>query len=323
MPDSLHNTPHTSAPVSLPVADPVHAAPSFHDDDAELLMRAQQAVGSHHAAQPPARTRTPRQQLRALPDSLAADSTAADTVKHMHRKGVILVADKGETARMHAPRHVHGSDVASWIILGMLMLFLLVAARMRRNFKYLKILALETVSARSRQNMFVDTMRERAFSALLNVLCVVSAGILLAQGASLASGMPLPAAGAMPRGLWACLGISTAFYSIQWIAYLCIGHIFTARPRAHLWLQGFNAITALPGLLFFPLVLLSLFEPQARETALYVALGGYLTARLLFVFKGIRIFCASRTYYINFLYYLCSVEIVPLLLVWRLALATV
>lgn len=330
MPDSIHNvhTQHAApVPATLPplpgeeAATPHMDLPALPDHDAAAV---KELVSAHtgttttkkNVTQPPtART------LPAAPDSLTADTTAADTATaHAKTRLGISVDPSGQA---HAPRAAttgtERGDTASWVITGLLLLFLLVAFRMRRNFKYLKGLLHETVNSRTRQNMFVDTARETTFAMLLNLLCVACCALLLAQGANLTRMGETPPSGEFPPGLWVCGALSAGYWLLQWIAYLIIGHTFTTPAGANLWIQGFKACSALLGLVLFPLALIGVFYPAGLTWVLTAALTLYFSARVLFIFKGIRIFSGHRTYYILFLYYLCSVEIVPVLLIWQAA----
>lgn len=330
MPDSIHDvhTQHAApAPAPLPplpgeeAVTPHMELPALPDHDAAAVKELVSAhTGPTAAKKIVARPPTPIAQPVA-PDSLISYSTAADTATaHAKTRLGISVDPPGQAhAARVASTGTEVDDTASWVITGMLLLFLSVAFRMRRNFKYLKALLHETVNSRTRQNMFVDTARETTFALLLNLLCVACCGLLLAQGADLIRTGDTPPAGEFPPGLWTCLGLSAGYWLLQWIAYLIIGHTFTTPAGANLWLQGFKACSGLLGLVLFPLALVGVFYPTGLTWVLTASLTLYFSARVLFIFKGIRIFSARRTYYILFLYYLCSVEIVPLLLLWQAA----
>lgn len=254
--------------------------------------------------------------------ALPADSVAADSLaRHAVKKGIIL-KDPNPAPRpaMHPAASATGaSDLASWVILGVLVLILGVALRMRRNMKYLRTFLAETVSARSRQNMFVDTMRETALSFMLNLMGVAGIGLFLALGVQYyPAGEPL-ATGSFPSGLWPCLALSGGYFVVQWIAYLFIGNIFASQSAAALWARGFRAGHGLLGLVLLPLALVGVFYPTSMPVLLPTASGLYILARLLFIYKGIRIFSGRHTYYLLFLYYLCTVEIVPVILIWHAA----
>lgn len=244
-----------------------------------------------------------------------ADSVPADTLHMSGHFGVVLKNPK--KPRTVASKPFETQADSSWVLLGMLVLFLLVAFRMRRNMRYLKIMLQETVSSRSRQNMFVDTMRETTFVIMLNLLCIVCVGLFLAECEEMVRGVPAEINGLLPPDLWRWMLYAVAYYGLQWVAYLLIGNIFAGHQGSRLWLQGFRAGQGLLGLFLFPSALLSIFYPSARLPLLIFAVMLYFSARLLFIFKGIRIFFSRPAYYLVFLYYLCGVEIVPVLVTWN------
>lgn len=330
MPDSIHNvhTQHAApAPATLPplpgeeAVTPHMELPALPDRDAAAVKELVSAhTGTTTAKKNVTRPSTATAQP-AVPDTLTTDTTAADTAtaQAKTRLGIsVEPSGQGHAART-ATAGTTADDTASWVMTGLMLLFLLVAFRMRRNVKYLKGMLNETVNSRTRQNMFVDTARETTFAMLLNLLCVACCGLLLAQGADLTRMGEASPPGEFPPGLWTCLALSAGYWLLQWIAYLIIGHTFTTPAGANLWLQGFKACSGLLGLVLFPLALVGVFYPAGLTWVLTAALTLYFSARVLFIFKGIRIFSGRRTYYILFLYYLCSVEIVPALLIWQAA----
>lgn len=327
MPDSLTTIHSAAQPVYSQQESPVHTADPLADIMEMTTRQAQedllqQALSTHSAT--PAVKQTTAARPHTVPSEPDTDTTTGtQTFFFLHdkevQKGFAIDKPASKTAPKPAPSSTSETDASSWIILGLILLFLLIAFRMRRNFKYLKGLLHETVNSRSRHNMFEDTMRETTFSMLLNVLCVSCLGLLLAIGVDYYQTGTPPAAGKFPTGLWPCLAISGAYYLLQIFAYLIIGRTFTTPAGTGMWLQGFRAGSGLLGLALFPIALLSLFYPGSTLWLLTTACILYFLGRLLFIFKGIRIFSAHRTYYILFLYYLCSVEIVPVLLIWHLA----
>lgn len=308
MPDSLHIK---TLQVPEPAADfETEAGEGTISQTGEQPLRvtAEQTVR-------PAAGRFAEQKQSSQQKELPSDSVVADTMKSSVRKGILIENPKSASSRVAAKPVASSDSDVSWVLLGMLLLFLPVAFRLRRNFRYLKGLLNETVSSRSRQNMFVDTMRETTFVIVLNILCVVSVAVFLAAGVAVSRGDAVLVSGELPPRLWECFCVTVVYYGFQWIAYLFIGNIFTTGSGTTLWLQGFRAGQGLLGLVLFPAALLSIFYPSMLPLLFSVALILYFGSRLLFILKGIRIFSSRPSYYIVFLYYLCGVEIVPVILV--------
>lgn len=324
MPDSLHTASRDIQPAATPSQATHHGQTENFADISlpgpsadEAMVR--ELISAHTSPVSKAKKQT------AAPATHQDTSTSPDTIEaralpaKAPRTAITLQAPDSAARVITADHRQNDDNTASWVITGMLILFLLVAFRMRRNLRYLKSMLRETVNSRTRQNMFADTARETTFAILLNLLCMACCGLLLAQGAELWRTGQAPPAGHFPDGLWTCTGLSCGFHLLQWLTYSVIGHTFTTRAGANLWLQGFRAGSGLLGLALFPLSMAGVFYPQGIHWVLTAAMSLYFLSRLLFIFKGIRIFSAHRTYYILFLYYLCSVEAVPLILIWHTA----
>ena len=251
-------------------------------------------------------------------DSAAGRHTDSVAVSH-GRKAIVIGPAAGSAAPPRAIPRAADAGAASWLILGLVGLFMLIALRYRRHFKFTGRLVYDLASVKRRRNMFDDTVRETIFGIMLNVLCIVSVGLLLSAGLSYTGYAPAPAAGYLPESLGICLLLTAGYYLCQLIAYLIIGRVFVSRSSTKIWIRGFTAGQSLLGIVLFPLAMLSVFYPAGMSVLLILSLSAYLSARLLFIFKGARIFSQQKCSYILFLYYLCSIEIVPVLLIWNIA----
>lgn len=307
MNDSLHNVraTHETAPVAAQEATHGNAAPS--------------AVAGQPASREQSRQSQPQNRPPQPRTTTAAADTVVDSVARPEAfKAIVLTRPAGHTSHTPTVRDSSGA-ATSWLILGLMVLFLLVALRYRRNFRFVGGMLSDLTSGRRRRNMFDDTVRETTFMILMNLLCVVSVGLLLAGALSVAGFTPAPRPGHLLAGIATCTGIVAIYYVCQWAAYLFIGYIFSTRDATKAWTRGFSSGQSLLGLLLFPLAMVSVFYPGGLPLLLFLASAAYLAARLLFIFKGIRIFSQQRHSYILFLYYLCSVEIVPAVIVWKTA----
>ena len=145
---------------------------------------------------------------------------------------------------------------------------MLIALRYRRNFKFTGRLVYDLASVKRRRNMFDDTVRETTFGIMLNVLCIVSVGLLLSAGLSYTGYAPAPAAGYLPESLGICLLLTAGYYLCQLIAYLIIGRVFVSRSSTKIWIRGFTAGQSLLGIVLFPLAMLSVFYPAGMSVLL-------------------------------------------------------
>lgn len=244
-------------------------------------------------------------------DSLRA---AADTAHAVPRQGIVL-ADPSPS-RPPSPRPEPAS-ANSWLLLALLAVFCLVCLRFKNNSKYFRAMMRDLTEVRERQNLFDDTVRETSFRFMLNLLCAASGGTLMAMGATWAAGMR----GAPGSVTLAVCGLMAALYCMAMpVAYAVVGRIFADAARATMWVKGFVAAQGLLGLLLFPTVLAGLFYPAHAVVVLSVALVCLIITKLMFLFKGYRIFFARGSSWMLFLYYLCGLEIVPLIITYAGAL---
>lgn len=234
---------------------------------------------------------------------LQADSVRMDEAP---RKGFVLV--KPQEGRQAAKR-MSGDEAYTWILLGMGMLFVALCLLLRANSHYLQSLRRKLFEVRERNNMFDDTVRETTLTVLLNVLCAGCVGICLYCAACWSEHL---AGSTVAAG--ACIAISSAYCALMPAAYWILGNIFYDRQRTSAWLSGFTASQGVLGLCLFPLVLLLLFYHEATEPLLISAGVLVLTLKFLFIWKGFRIFYRKNGLSLLFLYYLCGVEAVPLLI---------
>ena len=203
----------------------------------------------------------------------------------------------------------------SWILTILIVLFVAVCLRYRKNTKYFSILLAEITEMRDRHNAFNDTLRETSFVWLLNILWCGSAGILL-------YGMLFPPAGGMLfegvkiGNLAICIGMAGAFTLFLTVAYYVVGNLFSDTFKASSWVKSYLSTQGLEGIIMFPIALVALCVPGLVSAMIILGVIVFLLAKLLFIYKGFCIFFTEMTSWVLFLYYLCSLEIVPIVLTY-------
>ena len=181
-----------------------------------------------------------------------------------------------------------------------------------------KAIAGDLSDIRSRNNLFDDTVRETSLLISLNALCVISVALLFHT--SLLTLHPSLAVIPTIESIGVAAGMTLAFYAFQYIAYLIVGNVFGDRHKTSSWIKGFASSQGLLSVILFPLSLITLFYPQHAPTLCIVGFIAFIIARLIFIFKGFRIFFNRISSFFLFLYYLCSLEIIPLILGYSIAL---
>lgn len=251
-------------------------------------------------------------------DTLAADSVAADT---------LVAGEYPSLAIMESPVHsVDGQrDVESglgmsWIYLLLTLLFTLAAFRIKNSPRHFKAIWSDLFETRLRSNAFDDTVDETMLLILLNALWAASAGVLLWAFIGMTAGYDpawsLSVALPQPVGIAVCMGVCAIYVAGITAAYWVVGNVFTDSRRAVLWVKGATASTAICGVLFLPPAFLVMCYPTWTQILLIIVASVFILCKILFICKGFRIFFDHLSSWLLFLYYLCSLEIVPLILVY-------
>lgn len=248
----------------------------------------------------------------ALPDSLLTDSVAEPVY------GLVI---ENPIVREPAPPKDPETFGMSIVWLVLIALFCAAALKFKNNVKYLQAVLSDLTEIRVRQNAFDDTVKETSFLVLLNILWVCSAGVLLWQAVNLTVGNPalgdsfsIPDRPAL--GIAVCVGVAGVYALLMCIAYWIIGFVFTDRERARMWLKGAGASQGVEVVLLLPLAALSLSYQPWLPILLEIAAGVFILGKIIFIYKGFRIFFTQISSWMLFLYYLCSIEIVPLVLTY-------
>ncbi|MDE6323178.1 MAG: DUF4271 domain-containing protein [Paramuribaculum sp.] len=200
----------------------------------------------------------------------------------------------------------------------LVVLFLFIASNFRHYSTFIKTFAQDLFKVRRRANIFDDnnTMSEtRVLLSMISLLCV-SEGILLYSAVGLRGEIavtPFAAVGMLS-------GLAVAYYLCQLAAYRTVGYLFSNGSDTLQWLKGFNASQSLLGLVLVIPALLSLFSPGLSPLLLSLSVLFYGIARLIFISKGFRIFYDNYTSLVYFILYLCTLEIIPPVILCQLAL---
>jgi hypothetical protein len=253
-------------------------------------------------------------------DSLAMDSLAVDSsaipVPGEIMSGLMIDDDVHSTGT--AP--VRGDEGLSWIFLGIVLLFCLIGLRFRNSFRYLRAIVSDITQTRTRQNAFDDTVNETSFMLLLNLLWVTCAGVMFWFLVRLGITADLPFHPEIPDkpvlGIAICIGVSIIYLLVMQLAYWTVGMVFTDPKHTRIWMKGSTACYALCSILIFPLALLLLCYPEWAPILLKIAAVAFILCKFMFICQGFRIFFTQFSSWLLFLYYLCSLEIVPLIIAY-------
>ncbi len=206
---------------------------------------------------------------------------------------------------------------------GVLTVVAVVIVLMMINYKHCRrlfsTLWQEMWAMRHRANVFDEhTSNETRVLALMALQWCMCTGLLLYSGLGLSGATLAPSKAFIDTG--SLILLMVAYYVAQWAAYQVVGYTFTTPIGRRLFVQGFTSSQSLLGFALLIPALVSIFYPSAAFVAVIVGVSLYIIARIVFITKGFRIFYTNFGSIFYFILYLCTLEIVPLLLVYYLAL---
>ena len=106
-------------------------------------------------------------------------------------------------------------------------------------------------------------------------------------------------------------------YFSQLFVFWIVGYVFTSKALSLSWLSAFSGSTMLFGLLLFLPVLASVYYTIPIKTFAFIIIGTYILTRLLFIYKGVKIFFKGFDGLIYLILYLCTLEIAPILVIYK------
>ena len=171
---------------------------------------------------------------------------------------------------------------------------------------------------RRRANTFDEhTSGESRVIALMLVQWAVYCGLLLYSALSLRLRLDPAHAFSDSGALIALMGV---YLAGQYAAYGTLGYTFSPGIGARQLLKGFTASQAVTGFTLLIPALVAIFYPDAA--AAMVIAGGilYVLGRIVFICKGFRIFYQNFGSLLYFILYLCTLEIVPVILIIQSAI---
>lgn len=237
-----------------------------------------------------------------------SDSLVADSPGLTH--GIVLEAQPEPEVRP-----LGETDTGmSWILSGMFVLFLIVCVRYRKNTRYLSVVFHDIFEVKERHNAFDDTLRETSFLWLLNALWCGAGGVILYGFLYYSPGGALFAEAADIKRLGICIGMATAYTLFLTAAYATVSNLFSVEGKASLWVKGYMAVQGVEGILLFPVALVGMCVPGLMAPMVTIGIIIFITAKILFIYKGFCIFFTEIATWVLFLYYLCSLELVPIVL---------
>ena len=234
----------------------------------------------------------------------AADSELYATHAPAWSEGMPCV-DRGVSA---------GSD--SGILAVTVGVLVLIGLNMKHVRRLFRDLPQDLLSVRRRANAFDEHTANESRVAILTLLQLfVFEGIML----FMRFGVGISSARDLDVTVLALAGLAGAFYLFGLTGCVTLGYVFADSVNAGLLRRGFNASQILLGFLLAVPAFISLFYPSL-VTAMFVLSGVlYVITRICYVSKGFRIFYHNLPSLLYFILYLCTLEIIPVIIVCLLA----
>ncbi len=196
----------------------------------------------------------------------------------------------------------------------LIVVLLFITINFRHYSTFLKTFTQHLFSVRTRANAFDDrnTVSETRILLSLVILVCLCEGILMfsyltTHGVNIAPFV----------GISTISSIAIGYYVWQLFAYNIIGYTFASPHQRSIWIKGFNASQSLLGITLVIPAIISLFNPGLTPFLLSISVMLYVMARIIFIIKGFRIFYNNSFALLYFILYLCALEMIPLIIVYK------
>ncbi|MDE7410625.1 MAG: DUF4271 domain-containing protein [Paramuribaculum sp.] len=259
--------------------------------------------------------------------TLRMPESPSDTVSLCRESQAPAAWSEGMTAKhgvvawtrgMAPEERVSPAGYDSGVMTLLIAVFLAVTFNFRHYSTFIKTFTQNLFSIRTRANAFDEhnTMRETRVTVSLIMLTCVSEGILMYTYIDRSHLLWSSAF----FGIASLSVLSAVYYLWQLAVYHTVGYTFVGPLKSSQWLKGFNASQCLIGIPLIIPALAVIFYPNFSPWLLVAAAILYVMARMIFIFKGFRIFYNKSYTLIYFILYLCALEIIPVILFYKTSL---
>ncbi len=206
-----------------------------------------------------------------------------------------------------------GNDAG--VICLLIVAFMFLSVNFRHYSTFLKTFAQDLWKVRRRENAFDEhTVSEtRVTTSLILILCLAEGIIFYSAISVFYPSVPVFTSIAV------CSFAAVVLYFIMFVAYRIVGYTFTSADNTRQWLKGYRASQCLLGMVLAVPAMVVLFNPGVERWVVGFALAAYVLARIIFIFKGFRIFYVNTFSLIYFILYLCALELLPPLIMCKAA----
>lgn len=107
------------------------------------------------------------------------------------------------------------------------------------------------------------------------------------------------------------------YFLLKNILYTICNWTFFSKEKRETWSNAYSFIFLMKALLLFPLTLLAVYFDISLENIIRYFFTLLILSQLLLIFKSKQIFFGYKFAHLHLFLYFCTLELIPLLLLWR------
>lgn len=273
-----------------------------------------------------ARVKVWREQQAKLSVAKAYESAAQDSLYQQswcfgdqcHRREQrseykLVLSPPGRLAVEPRPQTAMNSDGISFLLI---ILFVFTTLSFQSGYRSVFHRIRYLFEVKKRENIFFDsTVNEANLRSVLLLCLFVLEGIAI-YSISLK---------VVPQIAWfnvtimvlCAAGMAALYYFVQLFQYYILGYIFSNKENRTLMVESYISVNLILCIVLFPFVLALIYYPAYPRSLLYIIAFIYLISRIIFIYRGVKIFLRDIYGILYFILYLCALEIVPLLVLYK------
>lgn len=208
----------------------------------------------------------------------------------------------------------------SGILTIIVVMFLMISLNFKDTCKLFGRFIENLRSDKKRNNAFDEPSNHETRLTILTIIQFLVYGGILLSGMSMiihhADDSYIDNFGCIIKGI----ALLASYYAFEYVVYGITGYTFAGVEGSRRWYRALNATQSLAGIFLMLPALLIIFYPGSAVFAVILGAIIYFIARIIFIAKGFSIFYKNIFSSLYFILYLCTLEIIPLIYVFQLAL---
>ncbi len=162
------------------------------------------------------------------------------------------------------------------------------------------------------------TTSENWSVAAMLVQTLICEGLMLFSSLFVSGHLSFASQSAYTQMALVAVGIAAVVFFIQLIGYITVGYAFAPTPDdSGAWVRAFCTTQAMMGMFLLVPTIGAMFYPKVAPLLLWLGVGFYVAFRMAFIIKSLRIFYDQIGSLFYFFLYLCTLEMLPLVLAMK------